>query len=82
MKGYGFRHVGVDVGGAKGEQNWTLTYRQLNRAQATSLICLAEAPLGLCRLWVRVWSLELSRRRQCGNTVLYSTYIRAQLTGI
>jgi hypothetical protein len=53
VEGHGFRHVVIDVGGAKGVLNWTLSYRQQERAQAASLICLAEAPFGLCRLWIR-----------------------------
>ena len=33
MEGHGFRHIVIDVGGAKGVQNWTLSHRQQERAQ-------------------------------------------------
>lgn len=49
VEGHGFRHVVDDVGGATGMQNWTLSYRQRERAQAVSLIRLAEVRLGHCR---------------------------------
>ena len=51
MDGHGFRHVVADVGDW-GVQSWALSYRDQERAQATFLICLAEARYGPCRLWV------------------------------